>query len=237
MYGLLHEDEELKLMINGEKFTLTLKNATGQFQKFAIFQTFQEIADTAVKPLILAWLVGAVAPGSGEQSSSSLFAWRTNYSVTISNIYHEGDGILSTNSVQTPINLSGQNGFAVSYLGDFPIGAPAFVGSTLDGEKGMLLIQSDWKIPSSERQHAENCFLKVGVSMAGRQVAVADLHPDILYKFSLSPVYHIISGDFYPGQVITEEQLKRTGRIQFGDMPYKTLVLEGNGEFVEEKTS
>jgi hypothetical protein len=143
--------------------------------------------------------------------------------------------MLSTNSVQMPVNVSGENGYAVTYFGDFPLGAPAFVGSIMDHEKGMLLIQSDRKIPSTERQYEENCFLKVGFSMAGLQVAVADLHPDILYRFSLDPVYRIVIGEFYPGQIIGDEPFGKSYIINFGNERNKTIILNSGGSFGDEK--
>jgi hypothetical protein len=222
-------------MLSGEKYTLTLKNQSSQFQKFAIFQTFRDAAESAVKPLPLVWIVGAVAPANKDQNSSSEFTWKTTYNVAIINSYHMGSELLSTNSVQMPVNISQVNGFAVTYFGDFPFGAPAFVGSIMDGEKGFLLIQSDRKIPSSERQYAENCFLKVGFSMAGKQVSVADLHPDILYRFSLDPVYRIVTGEFFPGQIIGDEPFDKSYVIKFGNELKKTIILKDQNTFEDGK--
>ncbi|MDR1966371.1 MAG: hypothetical protein LBQ36_06645 [Synergistaceae bacterium] len=221
-------------MISGESFTLVLKNRSNEFQRIAIFQTFNDVSESALKPLALAWIVGAVAPGSKDQSSSSEFTWKTTYNVTIINSYHIGNEMLSTNSVQMPVNLGGSNGYAVTYFGDFPFGAPAFVGSIMDSEKGFLLIQSDRKIPQLERQYAENCFLKIGFSMAGRQVSVADLHPNVLYRFSLDPVYRIVTGEFYPGQIIVDDPFEKSFAIKFGDSRRKTIILKGNEGFEEE---
>jgi hypothetical protein len=221
-------------MINAAKYTLTLKNHSSQFHRFAIFQTFQDTAETSVKPLPLAWIVGAIAPGTSDQSSSSQFTWRTTYNISIINSYHIGNEMLSTNSVHMPVDIGGENGFAVTYFGDFPLGAPAFVGSIMDGQKGYLLIQSDRKIPTSERQHEESCFLKVGFSMAGRQVSVADLHPDVLYRFTLNPVYRVTTGEFYPGQIIGDEPSGNSFAINFGGEFSKTIVLKGDNSFEEE---
>jgi len=123
----------------------------------------------------------------------------------------------------------------VTYFGDFPLGAPAFVGSIMDVAKGFLLIQSDRKIPSSERQYEENCFLKVGFSMAGRQVSVADLHPDVLYRFSLDPIYRIVVGEFYPGQIIGDSPSAQSYVINFGGEGRKTIILKEDDTFEDEK--
>ncbi|MDR2780627.1 MAG: hypothetical protein LBB28_05835 [Synergistaceae bacterium] len=221
-------------MINAAKYTLTLKNHSSQFHRFAVFQTFQD-ASESVKPLSLAWIVGAIAPGTRDQNSSSQFTWRTTYNISIINSYHIGNEMLSTNSVHMPVDIGGESGFAVTYFGDFPLGAPAFVGSVMDGQKGYLIIQSDRKIPTSERQHEENCFLKVGFSMAGRQVSVADLHPDNLYRFTLNPIYRVTTGEFYPGQIIGDEPSGNSFAIDFGDDFNKTIILKGDNFFEEEK--
>jgi hypothetical protein len=221
--------------MNHSKYTLTLKNKSAQFKRFAIFQTFRDTAESAVKPLPLAWIVGAAAPGHRDQSSSSEFTWKTTYNVSIINSYHMGTDMLQTNSVEMPILPGGDNGYAVTYFGDFPLGAPAFVGSIMDGEKGYLIIQSDSKIPTAERQYEENCFLKVGFSMAGRHVSVADLHPDILYRFSLDPVYRIAVGEFYPGQVIGDVHSVKSYVINFGAEGRKTIILCGDDSFEDEK--
>jgi hypothetical protein len=222
-------------MINAAKYTLTLKNQSSQFHRFAIFQTFQDASEAAVKPLPLAWIVGAIAPGTMEQSSSSQFTWKTTYNISIINSYHIGNEMLSTNSVHMPVDISGENGFAVTYFGDFPLGAPAFVGSIMDSRKGYVLIQSDRKIPTSERQYEENCFLKVGFSMAGRQVSVADLHPDIMYRFALNPIYRITAGEFYPGQIIGDEPSDNSFAIDFSGEFNKTIILKGDNSFEDEK--
>ncbi|MDR3281358.1 MAG: hypothetical protein LBT23_12715 [Synergistaceae bacterium] len=222
-------------MLNGEKYTLTLKNQSSRFERFAIFQTLRDVADSAVKPLSLAWIVGAAAPANKDQSSSSEFTWRTTYNVAIINSYHMGNELLSTNTVQMPVNISQENGFAVTYFGDFPYGAPAFVGSIMDGEKGFLIIQSDRRVPASERQYEENCFLKVGFSMAGKQVSVADLHPDNLYRFSLDPIYRIVTGEFYPGQIIGDDPFEKSYIIKFGDELKKTIILKDENSFEDGK--
>jgi hypothetical protein len=221
-------------MTSGEKYTLTLKNESAEFQKIAVFQTF-DVTGAVVRPLPLAWIVGAVAPAMGDQCSVSEFNWKTTYNVTIINSYHMGNEMLSTNSVQMPVVLGQENGFAVTYFGDFPFGAPAFVGSIMDVEKGMLIIQSDRRIPPSDRQYDENCFLKIGFSMAGKQVSVADLHPDVLYRFSLNPVYRIVTGEFYPGQVMGDDAFEKSFVINFGGETRKTVVLKGEDRFDEEK--
>jgi hypothetical protein len=218
------------------KYTLVLKNKSSQFKRFAIFQTFRDVTESTVKPLPLAWMVGAIAPGSKDQSSSSEFTWRTTYNVSIINSYHMGSEMLQTNSVEIPIPATGgESGYAVTYFGDFPLGAPAFVGSIMDGERGYLIIQSDKKIPTTERQYEENCFLKVGFSMAGRQVSVADLNPDATYRFSLDPVYRVAIGEFYPGQVIGDAQSLKSYIINFGAEGRKTITLNGDNSFEEEK--
>ncbi|MDR1650297.1 MAG: hypothetical protein LBR87_00755 [Synergistaceae bacterium] len=222
-------------MLSGEKYTLTLKNQSSQFQKFTIFQTFHDPSESSVKPLPLAWIVGAAAPAGKNASSSSEFAWRTTCNVAIINSYHMGNELLSTNSVEMPVDKSGENGFAVTYFGDFPFGAPSFVGSIMDGEKGFLLIQSDRKVPSPERQYDENCYLKIGFSMAGKQVSVADLHPDVLYRFSLDPVYRIVTGEFYPGQIIGDDPYEKSYAVKFGDEFKKTIILKGDNSFEESK--
>jgi hypothetical protein len=221
--------------MNAAKFILTLKNRGNQFKKFAVFQTFRDITESAVKPLPLAWIVGAVAPGNKDQSSSSEFSWRTTYNVSIINSYHMGNEMFQTNSVEMPIDPAGENGYAVTYFGDFPLGALAFVGSIMDVAKGFLLIQSDRKIPPLERQYEENCFLKVGFSMAGRQVSVADLHPDTLYRFSLDPIYRIVVGEFYPGQIIGDSPSAQAYVINFGGEGRKTIILKEDDTFEDEK--
>jgi hypothetical protein len=221
--------------MNAAKFSLTLKNRGNQFKRFAIFQTLRDVSESAVRPLPLAWIVGAVAPGNKDQSSSSVFTWMTTYNVSLINSYHMGDEMFQTNSVEMPIDAVGENGYAVTYFGDFPLGAPAFVGSIMDVEKGFLLIQSDRKIPTSERQHGENCFLKVGFSMAGRHVSVADLHPDVLYRFPLDPVYRIAVGEFYPGQVIGDSSADKSFVVNFAEDGRKTIFLNGDDSFEDEK--
>jgi hypothetical protein len=196
---------------------------------------FKDVTDSAVKPLPLAWIVGAIAPGTKDQQSSSEFTWRTTYNISIINSYHMGNEMLSTNSVEMPVDASGDNGYAVTYFGDFPLGAPAFVGSIMDGEKNYLLIQSDRKIPTTERQYDENCFLKVGFSMAGRQVSVADLHPDTLYRFALDPVYRIVTGEFYPGQIISDAPAANSFMVNFAGERRKTIILKDDDSFGDEK--
>ena len=220
--------------MNSTKYTLTLRNESSQFKRFAIFQTFRETAESAVKPLPLAWIVGAAAPGYGGQSSSSELTWRTIYNVLIEKSYHLGNDIFQTNSIEIPISPEDANGYAATYFGDFPFGAPAFVGSMMDSEKGFLLIQSDSRIPTAERQYEENCFLKVGFSMAGKQASVADLLPDLFYKFALDPVYRITIGEFYPGQVLGEMSIRRSHVINFGTVTRKTVVLGANDTFSDE---
>jgi hypothetical protein len=222
-------------MINGERFTLNLKNQSGKFQKFAIFQTFHDATESAVKPLPLAWIVGAAAPGSKDHPSGSELAWKTVYNVSLINSYHMGDDMLSSNSVQAPVDTAGENGFAVTYFGDFPLGAPSFIGSIMDGQKGMLLIQSDGKIPAADRQYSENCFLKVGFSMAGKQVSVADLHPNTLYRFSLNPVYRVVVGEFYPGQIVADDHIEKSFVVNFGGERRKTVILNGDDSFEDER--
>ena len=221
--------------MNVSKYSLTIRNQSSQFRKFAIFQTFRDTTESAVKPLPLAWIVGAAAPGYGEQSSNSEFTWRTTYNVLIVKSYHMGDDMFQTNSIEMPISPDGENGYAVTYFGDFPLGAPAFVGSIVDREKGYLLIQSGHRIPAVERQYEENCFLKVGFSMAGKQASVADLLPDNFYKFALDPVYRITLGEFYPGQVLGDFSVSKSYVIDFGTATKKTIVLGADDTFSEEK--
>jgi hypothetical protein len=120
-------------------------------------------------------------------------------------------------------------------MGDFPFGAPAFVGSVIDGERGFLLIRSDGTIPPFARQREENCFLKIGISMAGRQVSVTDLHPETHYRFSLEPVYHIVGGEFFPGQIIGDQAAEKSFRIDFGQEFSKMITVEEDGSFADEK--
>jgi hypothetical protein len=228
------EFKEMSLM-NANKFILTVKNRGSQFKKLAIFQTLKDVSESAVKPLPLAWIVGAVAPANKDQISSSVFTWMTAYNVSLINSYHIGDEMLQTNSVEMPIDPLGANGYAATYFGDFPLGAPGFVGSIVDVEKGFLLIQSDHKIPAAERQYGENCFLKVGFSMAGRHVSVADLHPDALYRFSLDPIYRIAIGEFYPGQIIGDSPANKSFIINFAEDGRKTIILNGDDSFEEER--
>ena len=220
--------------MNISKYTLTVRNESSQFKRFAIFQTFSDSTDSAVKPLPLAWIVGAAAPGYGGQSSNSELTWKTLYNVLIVKSYHLGNDIFQTNSIEIPISPDEENGYSATYLGDFPFGAPAFTGSIVDREKGHLLIQSDNKIPTAERQYEENCFLKVGFSMAGKQASVADLLPDSFYKFALDPVYRITIGEFYPGQALGEMSVKRSHVINFKNSTRKTIVLGINDTFSDE---
>jgi hypothetical protein len=226
-------------MVNGERYALTIKNKSASFQKFAIYQTFPEDTapdefDLVVRPLSLAWMVGAIAPGNADYPSSAEFEWKSIYNATIGLFYYPGDAMMTKNSVQMPLDAENENSLVVTYYGDFPIGAPAFSNLSNEGEKGVLQIESDWKIPTAEQQHTENCFLKVGLAMAGKAVAVADLHPDVSYQFTLEPRYHIVAGDFYPSQVIGEAE-KHAFWIEFPeDIRHRVLIFDENGKFEYE---
>jgi hypothetical protein len=161
-------------------------------------------------------------------------SWKTARNISLINSHHIGAEMMSTNSVVLPVGTA-ESGCAVAYMGNFPFGAPAFVGSVTDGEKRFFVIQSDGTIPSFARQHEENCFLKIGFSMAGRQVSVADLHPEAHYRFSLEPVYHIVSGEFFLGQVIGDHAAEKSFRIDFGQELSKTITVKEDGTFVDEK--
>jgi hypothetical protein len=221
--------------MNAPKYTLVIKNKSSQFKKFAIFQTLRNMTEASVKPMPLAWAVGAAAPGNGEQSSSFEFSWKPAYNISLINSYHMGNEMLQTNSVEAPVSPDGAHGYTVTYCGDFPIGAPDFVGSITESEKGCLLIKSDGRIPTIERQCEENCFLKVGFSMAGRQVSVADLQPDATYRFSLDPVYRITVGEFFPGQAIGDASHRKSCVVNFGDDGRKTIILGADDSFSDEK--
>ena len=222
-------------MNNAAKYTLLLQNRSDKFVRFTIFQTYGEVADVTVKPLPLAWIVGSLAPGGKEGQSVSEMSWKTGRNVSLINSHHIGAEMFSTNSVVIPVGVTAENGYAVAYMGDFPFGAPAFVGSVIDGEKGFFLIQSDDTIPPFARQHEENCFLKIGISMAGRQVSVTDLHPETHYRFSLEPVYRIVSGAFFPGQIIGDQAAEKSYRIDFGQELDKTITIEEDGSFADDK--
>ena len=193
------------------------------------------MADVTVKPLLLAWIVGAAAPGGKDGQSVSEMSWKTARNISLINSHHIGTEMFSVNSVVMPVGVIAENGCAVAYMGDFPLGAPAFVGSITDGEKGFFLIQSDGTIPPFTRQREENCFLKIVFSMAGRQVSVADLHPETHYRISLEPVYHIVSGEFSPGQIIDDQAAKKSYRIDFGQEFNKTITIKEDGSFAGEK--
>jgi hypothetical protein len=222
-------------MNNAAKYALSLRNRSGKFVRFSIFQTYGEVEDVTVKPLPLAWIVGAVAPNGKDGQSVSEMSWKTARNISLINSHHIGTEMLSTNSVVIPIGAADESGCAVAYMGDFPFGAPAFVGSVIDGEKGFFLIQSDGSIPPFARQREENCFLKIGISMAGRQVSVADLHPETHYRFSLEPVYRIVRGEFFPGQIIGDQAAEKSYRIDFGQELDKTITVEEDGSFADEK--
>ncbi|MDR3166006.1 MAG: hypothetical protein LBU13_10565 [Synergistaceae bacterium] len=221
-------------MNNAVKYTLSLRNRSDKFVKFTIFQIYGEAADITVKPLPLAWIVGSVAPGGKDRQSVSEMSWRTARSISLINSHHIGTDMFSTNSVVLPIDAA-DKGCAAAYMGDFPFGAPDFVGSAIDNEKGFFLIRSDGTIPASERQHEENCFLKIGFFMANRQVSVADLHPDAYYRFSLEPVYRIVNGEFFPGQIIGDQAAEKSYKIDFGQEFNKTIAVKEDGAFTDEK--
>ncbi|MDR1581610.1 MAG: hypothetical protein LBS35_14735 [Synergistaceae bacterium] len=222
-------------MNNAAKYTLSLRNRGGRFVRFAIFQTYGEVADIAVKPLPLAWMVGSVAPGGKSEQSVCEMSWKTARNISLIGSHHIGNDMFSANSVVMPAGSIAESGCAVAYMGDFPFGAPAFVGSVVDDEKGFFLIQTDATIPPFARQHGENCFLKIGLSMAGRQVSVADLHPETHYRFSLEPVYRIVAGEFFPGQIIEEQEVEKSYRIDFGQEINKTIIIKEDGSFTDEK--
>jgi hypothetical protein len=222
-------------MNNTAKYTLSLRNRSGKFVRFTIFQTYGEVADVTVKPLPLAWIVGSAGPGGKDGQSVSEMSWKTARNISLINSHHIGADMFSTNSVVIPVGVTVESGCAVAYMGDFPFGAPAFVGSVIDGEQGFFLIQSDGTIPQFTRQREENCFLKIGISMAGRQVSVTDLHPETHYRFSLEPVYRIVSGEFFPGQIIGDQAAEKSYRIDFGQELNKTIIIEEDGSFTDEK--
>jgi hypothetical protein len=225
----------MNFMTNSAKYTLSLRNRSGKFVRFTIFQTYGDVADVTVKPLPLAWIVGSAAPGSKEGQSVSEMSWKTARGISLINSHHIGEDMFSANSVEIPVGATSESGYAVAYMGDFPFGAPAFVGSVIDGEKGFFLIQSDGTIPPFARQSEENCFLKIGISMAGRQVSVTDLHPETHYRFSLEPIYHIVRGEFFPGQAIADHAAKKSYRIEFGQELRKTITIKEDGSFTDEK--
>ena len=222
-------------MNNAAKYTLSLQNRSDKFIRFTIFQTYGEVADQTVKPLPLAWIVGSAAPGNKDQQSVSEMSWKIARNISLINSHHIGAEMLSTNSVVMPVGVAAESGYAVAYMGNFPFGAPAFAGSMIDGEKGFFLIQSDGTIPPFARQREENCFLKIGFSMAGRQVSVADLHPETHYRFSLEPVYRIVSGEFFPGQIIGDQAAEKSYRIDFGQELNKMIIIKEDGTFTDEK--
>jgi hypothetical protein len=225
----------MNFMNNAAKYTLSLQNRSGKFVRFVIFQTYGAIADLNVKPLPLAWIVGSAAPGDKDGQSVSEMSWKTASNISLINSHHIGADMLSTNTVVAPVGVTAESGYTVAYMGDFPFGAPAFVGSVIGDEKGFFMIQSDGTIPPFTRQREENCFLKIGVSMAGRQVSVADLHPETHYRFSLEPVYRIVPGEFFPGQIIGDQAAEKSYRIDFGQEFNKTITVKEDGSFTDEK--
>jgi hypothetical protein len=70
--------------------------------------------------------------------------------------------------------------------------------------------------------------------MAGRQVSVADLHPDIMYRFTLNPVYRVTVGEFYPGQIIGDEPSRNSFPVDFGGEFSRTIVLKDDDSFENE---
>jgi hypothetical protein len=71
--------------------------------------------------------------------------------------------------------------------------------------------------------------------MAGRQVSVADLHPETHYRFSLEPIYRIVIGEFFPGQIIGDQAAGKSYRIDFGQEFNKTISVKDDGIFTDEK--
>lgn len=216
----------------GEKYTLKVKNYNSRLQKFAVYQTLPDLIGPSVNPLSLAWMVGAAAPGNNAQSSTSVFGWTVFYGASLGYLQDLDDQKYFMNSVHMPVGVTESNNLSVSYLGEYPHGAPSFEGPPTNGEKGLVFVQSDGNIPTALRQERGRTRLQVGLSMDNKAAVVADLLPNLTYQFTPKPKYYIISGDFREGQVIDQAIMSGAFEVDYrGGTTSVTLIFDEENQF------
>lgn len=221
-------------LLGGQPYTLTVLNQNSKFQQFALFQTIPDIIGPSVDPVSLAWMLGGAAPGSVSNPSQSQFYWEINYQANTGYIQNQGtitNPRRFTTASNADVMITSKNKLAVTYLGPFPYGAPAFPADPVDGTSGLIIVQADNKIPTTLQQQSQNLSVNVGIAMNNRPTVAVQLEPNLTYQFTPKPTYYIIAGSFVQGQVIDTATSTQAFEVKFQGVTDKTVVFTEQNQF------
>jgi hypothetical protein len=179
-------------------------------------------------------MLGSAAPGSPDNPSYAQFSWQISYSATTGYMQELGENPnlrqFKTASSVT-VQIEKQNSLVVTYLGDFPNGAPAFPKGPEDGKPGLILAQADETIPTAAQQSSEGISIHVGIGMNDKPTVVVQHLPNLLYQFTPKPTYYIISGSFKEGQVIDTATSTQAFEVKFQGVTNRTLIFTEENQF------
>lgn len=222
-------------LLGGQAYTLTVLNENSKFQQFALFQTIPDVIGPSTNPVSLAWMLGSAAAGSTKNPSRSQFYWQINYSVTAGYIQELGstlDPRRFTTSTNTDVMIEKQNTVAVTYQGTFPNGAPAFPTNPTNGKGGLIITQSDDKIPTALQQGSVRMSLNVGIAMNNKPTIAVQLEPNLTYQFTPKPKYYILAGAFVEGQVIDTATSSQAYEVQYLGVTDMQVRFTNENQFV-----
>lgn len=223
-------------ILDGQPYTLTVRNMNSKLQQFALFQTIPNIPGPSKSPLSLAWMLGTAA-GSRDSKNNSYaeFFWQIDYAVTTGYVHELGSTLNPRRfSAASDIaaNVDTQNRLEITYMGSFPNGVPAFPKAPEKGESGLITVGADDTIPTAVQQSSVETSLNVGISMDGKPTVVMQLLPNETYRFTPHPTYYIISGAFIQGQVIDTAISTSAFQVEYREgVTNRTVIFTEKNQF------
>lgn len=199
-------------------YRLKILNENSAFQHFALFQAIP-VNPALPGPLTsLVWMTGTVAPGSATNPGQGLFLWENNLSA-ITGYIHDLGTVTNPRQVivfsDMNVGTDGDNELAITYLGQFPNGAPAFPDPPTDGAKATITLKTDGTIPTPTQTAAWNMTVNAGIGMSAFPTVVAQIGPNRTYPFSITPSYHIVAAATVMGQVVDQSLESRAFPVTF----------------------
>lgn len=197
----------------GQSYTLRFKNRSKSQHDFLCYQKGIHINTPYV--YTLAWFAKPVADGVDVD-----FSWTIDYSFVWSEQGTLKPGITFKAQQVIPADLIDANLIPfTNKAGAFQFGKP-----TAGGAHGSLAIDGDSTIPKGAAS--------VGIGMSGQGTHVVHAEPKFAAVFTPHPEYWISFGSYMPGQLVDEQTMVKSDKVEFQANVYEmTATLDGGNNW------